>query len=426
MKIKVVNKSYEDAMALPRQAHINPKRPSLLFRTLLRLVSVPDLLATRFCCRKIGMERLGKREAALILMNHASFIDLKIAATVLYPRPFNIVCTSDGFVGKRWLMRQLGCIPTQKFVTDHRLVRDAMRAVRKNKCSLLMYPEAGYSLDGTATVLPESLGSFLKLLGVPVIMIRSCGAFTRDPLYNNLQRRRVRVSAEMEYLLSPDDIRQKSVDELNAILQKQFDFDYFRWQSDNRVRVSEPFRADCLNRVLYHCPRCGSEGHMQGKGDTLRCASCGKAWTLTEYGRLQTTEGQTEFEFVTDWYRWQREQVRRQIEEGSYSLEVDVDICLLLDTKALYRVGQGHLHHGSDGFHLTGCEGKLDYRQKPTESYSLNADYFWYELGDVISIGNTEVLYYCFPRDGQDVVTKARLATEELYRVRQVRARVEK
>lgn len=51
-------------------------------------------------------------------MNHSSFIDLKIASTVLYPSPLNIVCTSDGFVGKERLMRSLGCIPTRKFVTD--------------------------------------------------------------------------------------------------------------------------------------------------------------------------------------------------------------------------------------------------------------------------------------------------------------------
>ena len=64
------------------------------------------------------MERLGKKQPCLILMNHSSFIDLEIASTILFPRPFNIVCTTDGFVGKNWLMRLLGCIPTKKFMQD--------------------------------------------------------------------------------------------------------------------------------------------------------------------------------------------------------------------------------------------------------------------------------------------------------------------
>ena len=417
MKIKTVNKSYEEVMALPREARREPKKPHWLFRTLLRVASIPDLWATRFHCKRIGMEKLEKGQPALFLMNHSSFIDLEIASTILYPRPFNIVCTSDGIVGKRWLMRQLGCIPTQKFVPDFKLVRQMVHAVRKNNCSILMYHEASYSFDGTATPLPDSLGSCLKLLGVPVVMIRTQGAFARDPLYNNLQKRRVRVTAEMEYILSPEQIKTSTAEQLNEILREQFTFDHFRWQQQNGVRIRERFRADYLNRVLYQCPHCGVEGRMQGKGTKLCCQACGKEWELTELGFLRALEGQTEFEHVPDWYAWQRAGVRRALEEGKYELDIPVDICMMVDTKAIYRVGEGRLHHDADGFHLTGCDGKLDYRQKPLASYSLYADYYWYELGDMICIGNTEVLYYCFPKTGGDVVAKTRLATEELYRM---------
>jgi 1-acyl-sn-glycerol-3-phosphate acyltransferase len=98
-------------------------------------------------------------------MIHSSFIDLKIASNVLFTRPFNIVCTTDVFVGKSWLMRRLGCIPTNKFVSDLNLVRDMVCATRKLKTSVLMFPEAGYTFDGTTTLLPDSLGKCVKLLG---------------------------------------------------------------------------------------------------------------------------------------------------------------------------------------------------------------------------------------------------------------------
>ncbi|MBQ5893267.1 MAG: 1-acyl-sn-glycerol-3-phosphate acyltransferase, partial [Clostridia bacterium] len=190
MKIKTVQKSYDDVLAIPPEKHQKPKRVSILFRLLLKLVSLPDLLAVRFHCNRIGMEKLGKREPCLILMNHSSFVDLEIAASVLFPRVFNIVATTDGFVGKRWLMRQIGCIPTKKFVSEMSLIRDVSYAIKTQKSSVLMYPEASYSFDGTATPLPDSVGKFIKHLGVPVVMIRTYGAFSRDPLYNNLQRRK--------------------------------------------------------------------------------------------------------------------------------------------------------------------------------------------------------------------------------------------
>ena len=417
MKIKVTDKSYEEVMALPREEHRKPLKPSIFFRTLLKLLSSADLKATNFHCRSIGMERLGADEPCLILMNHSSFIDLKIASTVLYPRPFNIVCTSDGFVGKEWLMRHLGCIPTQKFVSDLGLVRDMVYTVKELHSSVLMYPEASYSFDGTATPLPESIGKCVKMLGVPLVMIRTYGAFARDPLYNGLQLRKVDVSADLEYLLSPQEIAKASTAEINTLLAERFSFDNFRDQQEQQIRITEPFRADGLNRVLYKCPHCGNEGAMTGKGTTLTCNSCGKTYLLTETGFLEAQEGETEFSHIPDWYRWERSCVRKELLDGSYRLDIPVRICMLVDSRSIYRVGEGRLIHTREGFHLSGCEGRPDYRQKPTSSYSLYSDYFWYELGDMICIGNSKALYYCFPTGQQDVVAKTRLAAEELYKL---------
>ena len=417
MKIKIREMAYEDVLAQPVGTHRKPIKQSFFFRLLLKILSFPDLRATNFTHREIGMEKLGKREPCLYLMNHSSFIDLKIAATIIYPRSFHIVCTSDGFVGKNWLMRLIGCIPTPKFVTDMALVRDMLYAVRKLNSSVLMFPEASYSFDGTATPLPDSLGKCLKLLGVPVVMIRAYGAFARDPLYNNLKLRKVDVSADVEYLLSPQDIKSRSAEELNGILQEKFSFDNFRWQQENNIRIAETFRADCLNRVLYKCPRCREEGKMCGKGVSLTCGNCGKEYELTEYGFLKALDGNTEFPHIPDWYRWERECVREELQDASYCMDVPVDICMMVNTKCIYRVGTGRLRHTVEGFRLTGCNGRLDYTQKPAASYSLYSDYYWYEVGDMICIGDTDALYYCFPVGGGDVVAKTRLAAEELYKM---------
>ena len=81
-------------------------------------------------------------------------------------------------------------------------------------------------------------------------------------------------------------------------------------------------------------------------------------------------------------------------------------------------VGDGHLTHDPvNGFVLKGCDGKLDYTQKPQACYGLYADYYWYEIADVICIGNNDVLYYCFPKGAGDIVAKTRLATEEMYKM---------
>ena len=89
---------------------------------------------------------------------------------------------------------------------------------------------------------------------------------------------------------------------------------------------------------------------------------------------------------------------------------------MLVDFKAIYQVGEGHLTHDRSGFRLTGCDGRLNYTQKPQACYGLYADYYWYEIADTICIGDNEHLYYCFPR-GNAMVAKTRLAVEEMYKL---------
>ena len=104
------------------------------------------------------------------------------------------------------------------------------------------------------------------------------------------------------------------------------------------------------------------------------------------------------------------------VHESSY-LDEDVEIYGLKDMKIIYKLGEGRLTHNREGFKLVGCEGKLEYSQDTKYTYSLNSDLNWYELGDIISIGDNKARYYCLLKTDKDVVAKARLATEEMFKM---------
>ena len=426
MKTTTKKLDFDAVMALPRYAHKPPRKPNLFWRCLIRLLTVFGMAGTKFTYESERMELLDKNEPCLILMNHSCFLDMQIAYRIMFPRAFNIICTSDGFVGlgglMEWVMRSIGCVPTQKFVTDLGLIQDMNYCFKNLKTSILMYPEASYSFDGTCTPLPRKMGVLLKKFDVPVVMIETFGAFSRNPLYNELQvRKSVPVSAKVRLLYTREEIKEKTVKELSDGLDAAFGFDHFKWQKERGLEISEPFRADGLNRILYKCAHCGAEGETEGRGTTLTCHHCGKQWELTPLGELKALEGETEFSHIPDWFRWERESVKQEILEDSYKLDIDVDIAMLVDFKAIYMVGEGHLTHDRNGFHLTGCDGRLDYTQKPQACYGLYADYYWYEIADTICIGDNEHLYYCFPK-GKATVAKTRLAVEEMYKLYKSRA----
>ena len=424
MKISAKEMSYEEVLKLPRLQHKNPMKPQMWLATIVRIVCAPTLRKIKFSYTTERME-LVKDQPCLILMNHSSFTDMKLAYGIFYPRKLGIVTSVDamsGILGK--LMRLLGCTPTHKYVTDLTLIKDIKYMLRENKTSVLMYPEAGYSFDGCATTMPKRLGVLMKRLGVPVVTVITQGAFHRDPLYNMLQIRNVKVSAHVKCIATAEEVKGKSVEELDALLEEAFSFDNFAWQRDNRISIDVPFRADGLHRILYKCPHCGAENQMEGKGIHLTCHARGKRWTMDEYGQLSAGEGETEYPHIPDWYKWQRACVRTELEKGTYLLDTEVEIAIQVNLKGICKIGTGRLTHTEDGFRLVGAEGKLDYRQPPAFSHTLYADYYWYEMGDVIGIGDNEFSYFCFPRENVSV-TKARLATEELYKMKKKRRRGE-
>ena len=429
MKIKTEKRSYEEVLSLPPARQFDPEKPSGFLRALVRLISKSELKKADFKLNVLDMKGVSPKEPALYLMNHSCFTDLKIAAYAI-DGPYNIVTTTDAFVGKESIIKAIGCIPTQKFKPDIKLVNDITYALTKLHNSVLMYPEAGYTFDGTTTTLPDSLGKLVKVLGFPVVMIRSHGAFLHDPLYNGLRLRNCKISADKYTLFTADEVKNLSAKDLNAKIREAFSFDNFREQFEAGTKITEDFRAEGLSRVLYKCPVCGKEGRTHGSGITLKCAECGSEWELTELGKMKLISAVPEstvapklFDHIPDWFTWERECVRKELEDGTYLLDIPVRIYMIVDYKAMYEVGEGRLKHTVKGFHLTGCDGKLDFIQKPLSSYSINSDYFFYEIGDMISIGDRNGLIYCFPPEDFNVVAKTRLAAEELYKIKKTSAR---
>ena len=161
MKTTVKTLDFDKVMSLKRPQHKNPRKPALFWRVLIRLLTIIGMAGTRFQYETEGLEKVGMEEPCLILMNHTCFQDMEVAHRILFPRVFQIVSSNDGFLGffglMEWLMRSIGCIPTQKYVSDVTLIRDMEYCFKTLKTSVLMYPEACYSFDGTATTLPRKM-----------------------------------------------------------------------------------------------------------------------------------------------------------------------------------------------------------------------------------------------------------------------------
>ena len=107
MKVKSRKITHEELVTSYKPPRKSPPYPWFVFRTLVRLLSIGELRKTKFTYTKENMKKIPKGPC-LFLMNHSSFIDLKIASKILFDDPPKLPDPDDAFmyiwVNRFWLL----------------------------------------------------------------------------------------------------------------------------------------------------------------------------------------------------------------------------------------------------------------------------------------------------------------------------------
>ncbi len=396
-----------------------PKKCRWFLKPIIWIIAFLGTWKHKTKIERIGME--GLKPPYVLLGNHNAFFDMSVSARATFPYVANYVVAIDGFIGREWLLRSIGCICKRKFTNDIMLVKH-IKTVIKNNGIAAIYPEARYSLCGTTAPLTESLGQLCKSLGVPVVTIICHGHHINHPFWNTRHERGVKpTEATVKQLLSAEDVQNLSIDEINRRIVKEFRYDDFAWQLEKKIKVDCSDRAVGLEKILYRCPHCDREFHMRSEGDRLICGDCGKVWTMTEYGELAANDGNTEFSHIPDWYEWERSKIRAEVESGAYSTGVlPVKVESLPNAKGYIHLGEGTMTHDMNGFEVSvkSQDGEILTMKKPVpELYSCHIEYeYLFRYGDCVDLNTLEDTWYVYPQNCEFSVTKMAIATEELYR----------
>lgn len=392
-----------------------PRRQSFLLKMVVFAVSKISLIGTKYKIEKINMENV--RPPYLLLCNHMYFVDFKINSIATFPHSVNNVVSIDGFYKRSSLMKLLGCIPVRKFTKDIAIIKQIKHCTDNYKSIVTMYPEARYSAIGTNAVLPESLGKLIKLLNVPVVILKNHGDYLTAPFWNFRKSIKIPLYASMKQILTKDEIESISIEDINKKIKEEFVYDEYKWQREQKISI--PNRTRGLHKVLYQCPNCKTEYSMDSDDNKLWCNSCKKEWLQNEFGVLKAASGKTEFDHVPSWFEWQRENVKKQILDGSYNFEDEVEVYSLKHPKKFLDLGRGKLIHDNKGFKLTGNYNNKDFviHKSPMSMYSLHSeyDYIYFKYTDCIDLSTHDDSFYCFTSK-PNVVTKLSLAVEELHK----------
>ena len=393
-----------------------PMHQGKFWTGLIWVLSKIALMGKQYKVETVNMD--GLKPPYMLLSNHMHFIDFELAAMATWPHPVSNVVSIDGYVVKFFLLEWIGAIATRKFTTDIHLVKSIRKVLQRGDI-LSMYPEARYSPCGTTAFLPDSLGKLIRMNKVPVVAVVHHGNHLYAPFWNFRSKRKVPFHTVFTQILTAEQAKTMSVDEINATLRKALQYDDYRYQKEQGIRITEPYRAEGLHKVLYQCPHCKEEFTMDSTGAELFCTACGKRWVWQEDGYLKATEGETEFDHIPDWFTWERQQVKEQIENGTYSFEDEVTVYSLPRVLRYLPLGKAKLTHDPEhGFQLEGYyrDAKYYIHREPAQTNSLHVEYDFGPLKkkDCLDISTENDSFYCIPTK-ENILAKLAFATEEIY-----------
>ena len=304
-------------------------------RNLLYWVMYP------YCRLKFGVtiERMKNQQKRpyLILLNHQTVFD-QFFVGIAFKGPIYYVATEDifslGWVSS--LIRYLiAPIPIKKQTTDVQAVRTCYK-VAKEGGTIAIAPEGNRTYSGKTEYMNPAIASLVKTLNLPIAFFRIEEGYGVQPRWCD-KTRRGKMRAYFSRVILPEEYKEMSNNELYEVIQREL---YV-----NDAHVTSNFyhkkNAEYLERLLYICPNCGLST-FESHGDKVRCTKCDRTAQYLPTKELKGMGFELPFQFVNDWYEYQKDFVNRldynaYIKEPMYVEQARFSEVILYKNKSLIK-----------------------------------------------------------------------------------------
>ncbi|MBO5772586.1 MAG: 1-acyl-sn-glycerol-3-phosphate acyltransferase [Clostridia bacterium] len=367
-----------------------------------------------FAKRKINLQIEGDikglKPPFILMANHTSFADLVATVGAVRPHVFNTVVSASQVVRHKWVFKQMGVIAKRQFSSDYTVIKQ-IKSVLTRGGNVFVYPEGKLSVDGRPNPVQPAFAKMVKMLNVPLVSVMVHGGYLFRPRWS-LSRRKVTIRADVK-VLSLDEIKSMTALELNQYVQERFaTVNDYKYQRENKIEINPDDLAEGLHTILYHCPKCNSKFALSSAGNKVACLKCGMVATMDEYGELSGKK--VAYDKVADWYDWQREQVKKEVQQDDYTFSTNCFIQKLDERKGFKNVGNGSLWHNKDGFTLVlPDQSQVEFPTAQLSSLSFEADCLYLSC----TLATYKVI---MPEEcAQGQTAYLNLAVEELFKLQQ-------
>lgn len=195
------------------------RSPARLAWYRLVQVTTATWLAALWGWRATGRDNVPPSGGALLVSNHASFLDVFVLGISLR-RPLNYVARSTLFLpGLGWFIRSLGGFPIQREGMGAAGMKETLRRLRDGGL-VTLFPEGTRTRDGELGPLKSGIAVLVARAGVPVVPAAVAGTFEGWPRWRLLPRPhpvRIHYGAPIR----PEDLQGMDSEAVTALVRRR-------------------------------------------------------------------------------------------------------------------------------------------------------------------------------------------------------------
>lgn len=312
------------------------------------------------------------------------------------------------------LLLKIGIIPKKLYVTDMSAIKNILRLVKKG-CSIALLPEGIQSSAGYSMPIYPGTAALIKRCNLDCVICKTDGSYLNRPRFDK-NYRYGNIEVTFDILFTKEETQSLSEEEIDSVLKDKMAYNDFIWNKEKRYKYKGKYpNSHNIERILYHCPVCGSDFTLSSSSGKLKC-TCGLECEIDEYYDLKTNTPGFPYKRIDEWFTGERNIVHIETEKDDFSMEYD---CIYYDIDyvnlsgdSVKEKGRGKVILNKKALVYNGeCEGKnveyvFDLRQIISAPFvSGTANEFYYN-------GK----YYRFaPLCKESISLKVMLAIEEIH-----------
>ncbi len=253
----------------------------------------------------------------LLLSNHLSNWDGIYLLCMFYTRIIHFIVHDELFKNKLFSFVSGDIFGQVKRGMTNSDISDilAMKKLVKQKKTIGIFPEGDIDMFGRTLPIPASIAKFVKMMNVPVLLLRIEGACIRATRWGKYAHHS-HITYTLRKVLSVDEIKNMDIPTLHQTILKEICGDDLAYQAKKMYKQWPAFkRAEWLELGVYMCPVCHQFETMKSKGDKVFCTKCGFKAKYNRYAMIDSN-GILPFQTLTAWDDLQYEHLIKRIDEA--------------------------------------------------------------------------------------------------------------